>query len=306
MSLPEDYLRYPRRRYGMDHDLYDWSALPDRAPVRWPGDADVALWITPVLEFFPLTPNDGPFRAPGHMVTPFPDLRSFTTKDYGNRVGIFRLLDVLSEHGLPASVPMNAVLADRYPALVAAVTEADHEIIAHGWDMNHLHHGDLDEDAERRIIRATLDRLSSATGQDIAGWMSPARSESANTPRLLAEAGLRYLCDWVNDDMPYPMHTDAGPVIAMPSTQDLDDRKCMIDLGHGEDVWQQQILDAADVLQAEAQRQGGRILHVGLTPYVAGQPFRIGAVRELLADLARRPGFWPATGRQILDAWQAG
>mgnify|MGYP006284187101 FL=1 len=147
MSLPEDYLRYPRRRYGMDHDLYAWSTLPERPKITWPGGKTLALWITPVLEFFPLTPNDGPFRAPGHMVTPFPDLRSFTTKDYGNRVGIFRILRVLSDLGLPASLPINAALAQRYPALIAAVQEAGNEIIAHRWYRNHLHHGGLDSDS---------------------------------------------------------------------------------------------------------------------------------------------------------------
>ena len=131
MTLPDDFLKYPYRRRGMDHDFYEWSSIFERTPIRWPNNELVALWITPSLEFFPMVPNQGPFRAPGHMVIPHPDLRTFSSREYGSRVGAYRIFRVLDELRLKASVPMNSTLATRYPALVDAINRRDWEIIAH-------------------------------------------------------------------------------------------------------------------------------------------------------------------------------
>ena len=121
MTLPEEFLEYPHRGHGMDHDLYPWSNLFARPPVRWPDEALVALWITPVLEYFPIVPNDEPFRAPGHMMIPYPDLRTYSTREYGSRVGAYRLFKALDRFNLKASVVMNAEIALRYPLLVRDV-----------------------------------------------------------------------------------------------------------------------------------------------------------------------------------------
>ncbi|RMF10425.1 MAG: polysaccharide deacetylase [Alphaproteobacteria bacterium] len=304
MSLPSEYLEYPKRRHGMDHDLYPWSNMFDRPPVKWPGDKPIALWITVALEFFPLTPNDGPFRAPGHMATPYPDLRTYTTKDYGNRVGVYRIMRVLDKLGLKATAPVNAAVARRYPPLIEAVNEAGWEIIGHGVDMNSLHYGGLAEDIERAYIAETLSTLREVSGQPVRGWLSPARSESENTPRLLAEAGVDYLCDWVNDDMPYDMSTPAGRITAMPHTYELEDRHVITVLGQLEELWSEQVLDAARRLRREAEKYGGRVLHLSLTPYVIGQPFRIAILEHLLEALVAEGGIWSATGGEIHSAWR--
>lgn len=306
MTLPKDYLEYPKRRHGMDHDLYPWSNMFARPKIAWPGGAKVALWITAALEYFPLTPGDGPFRAPGHMVTPYPDYRTYTIRDYGNRVGIFRIFRVLDRLGLTASAPMNASVAERYPALVEEVTGRGWEVIAHGIDMNHLHHGGMEEAAERAQIEGAASRLRAATGATVRGWLSPARAQSAATPRLLADCGLDYVCDWVNDDLPYAMATPAGGLVSMPFAGDLEDRKLLIELGHPEDTYADELLDAFRLLHAEAGRFGGRILHVPLTPYVTGQPFRIQALESALGRILEHDGVWSATGAEIIDAWLAG
>ena len=126
----------PNRRKGMDHDLYPWSNLFERTPLAWPEGKQVLTWIVIDLEWFPITPNDKPFRAPGHMQTAYPDYRHYTSRDYGNRVGIYRLLDALEKAGAKASIAMNSAIADRYPALVRDIVAAGHEIIAHATDMN--------------------------------------------------------------------------------------------------------------------------------------------------------------------------
>ena len=293
MTLPDEYLKYPHRRRGMDHDLYEAERLHERPRPAWPNGAPVALWVTVALERFPLTPNaEGP-RAPGHMVTPYPDYRSYTARDYGNRVGAYRVLRALDCLGLTATVFASSTLLDHAPGLIEDYARAGHEVAAHGVDMNHVHHDGLTKDAERAQIAACLDRFRSA-GIAPRGWLSPGRFESMRTPALLAEAGLAWLADWDNDDLPYRM---APGITAMPYTEELSDRRCMADLGQHPDTWGAQVRAAYELLAGE----GGRVLHVALTPYVIGQPFRIRGLEAALAPLAN---VWTATGSEIEAAWR--
>ena len=305
MSLPNDYLEYAQRRYGMDHDRYDWSMLPRRKPVVWPGGARVALWVVPALEWFPLDMKGLPFKPPGAMVTAYPDLRHYTLRDYGNRVGIFRIMQALDRHGIRASVAVNAAVAARYPALVQECIQRHWEIIANGQDMDHLHHAGLAREDEKKLIAGTLDVLRKASGQPVRGWLSPAKSESAATLDLLGEAGLDYVCDWVNDDMPYAMRTLSGPIHAMPHPVDMDDTTILVQNHHTEDDFRDQLCDQFDLLYRESATQGGRVMAISLHPWVIGQPYRIQALEDVLRHIMRHKGVWAATGAQILDAWTA-
>lgn len=306
MPLPDDHLRYPMRRHGMDHDLYPWSDLFDRPPVAWPNGARIALWVAPVAQWFPIDGAGRPFKAPGAMTMPYPDLRHYTNRDYGNRVGIYRILDAMAELGIRGSVAMNAAVARRYPALVEAVVAGGHEVVAHGLDMDHVHVGGVAEADEANWVREALHILREASGQAVTGWLSPGRSQSHATLGLLAANGVRYACDWANDDMPYPMATPNGAIHAMPFAQETDDRAVMLDFKHTEDSWLEQVKDRFDVLYRESARHGGRIVSVPLHAWVAGVPYRIGVVREALAYMAGHDGVWAATGAEILDAWRAG
>lgn len=305
MSIPADYLKYPLRRYGMDHDRYDWSMLPRRKPVRWPDDARVALWICPALEWFPLDMKGKPFKAPGGMVTAYPDLRHYTLRDYGNRVGIYRLAKAFARHHLRVSVAVNAAVAVRYPSLVRDCMAWGWEIVANGLDMDHLHYEGLPRADEGKLIATTLDVLRKATGSKIRGWLSPAKSESNATPDLVAAAGIEYVCDWVNDDMPFAMRTSSGPLYAMPHPIDIDDYTILVQNRHAENEFRDQLIDQFDVLYQEAATQGGRIMAISLHPWITGQPYRIGALEEALAHIAGHRGVWSATGAEILEAWKA-
>lgn len=304
MSLPDEFLHYPQRRYGMDHDRYDWSMLHARRPVSWPGGARVALWVVPALEWFPLDMKSQPFRPPGAMVTAYPDLRHYTLRDYGNRVGIFRLMEVLDRFGIRASAAVNAAVAVRYPSLIDACTRRGWEIIANGLDMDHLHHGGLDQDEEQALIARTLEILRTASGQPVRGWLSPAKSESAATLDLITAAGIDYVCDWVNDDMPYAMNSAAGSLHAMPHPLDIDDYTILVQNHHTEDDFRDALCDQFDVLYRESATQGGRIMAISLHPWVIGQPYRIRALEEALQHILAHQGVWNATGAEILDAWK--
>ena len=302
--VTDDYLEYPQRRYGMDHDRYDWSPLPQRKPVAWPGDARIALWVVPALEWFPLDMKGQPFKPPGAMQTAYPDLRHYTLRDYGNRVGIFRIMQALEARGVPASVAVNAAVAVRYPSLLKACVERGWEVIANGLDMDHLHHGGLSEADERQWIAQTLQILRQASGQAVRGWLSPAKSESMHTPDLLAEAGVDYVCDWVNDDMPYAMRTRAGALHAMPHPVDIDDYTILVQNHHTEDDFRDALIDQFDLLYRESSPGDGRVMAISLHPWVIGQPYRISALEEALDHILRHRGVWAATGSQILEAWK--
>jgi peptidoglycan/xylan/chitin deacetylase (PgdA/CDA1 family) len=306
MSVGNEHLEYPQRRYGMDHDRYDWSMLPQRPAVTWPGGARVALWVVPALEWFPLNMRGVPFKPPGAMQTAYPDLRHYTLRDYGNRVGIFRIMQALERHRIPASVAVNAAVAVRYPTLLQACVQRGWEVIGHGLDMDHLHHAGLPVDEERALIAQSLAILRQASGQPVRGWLSPAKSESGATLDLLAEAGLDYVCDWVNDDMPYPMRTSAGTLYAMPHPIDIDDHTILVQNHHTETDFRDQLIDQFNQLHRESATQGGRIMAISLHPWVIGQPYRIGVLEEALAHMMRHKGVWAATGSEILDAWKFG
>jgi allantoinase len=305
MSLDPAYLEYDRRRRGMDHDLYPWSNLFDRPPLAWPSGAGVAVSVVISLEYFPIVPADRPFRAPGHMQTPYPDFRHYTSRDYGTRVGIYRLLDALAAAGAVASFATNAAIAERHPELIADLVAAGHEIVAHSTDMNGTIATGLPEEEERALIAAAGATLETATGTRPRGWMSIARSQSSNTPRLLAEAGFAYMADWVNDDLPYRMTTPAGAIVNVPVNHELSDRQIILTQQHSAESFAEQIRDAHAWLAGEAGRFGPRLLTLHLTPYVVGLPYRIGAIAALLAWLAAREGTAFHTLGDVADALPA-
>lgn len=302
MSLDRAYLDYPKRRYGYDHEVFEWSALHERTPIAWPGGATVAVWLCVSLEWFPITPSDTPFRAPGHMQTAYPDYRHYTARDYGNRVGVYRLLDAFAKAGIQASFATNSAIAERNPQLIADIVAAGHEIIAHSTDMNGTIATGLPIEDETALIGRSLDTLEAATGKRPQGWLSIARSQSWNTPDLLVEAGVRYCCDWVNDELPYRFRNG---LINLPLNHELSDRQMIAVQQQSTDSYAQSIIDAFDWLAGEAQAGGGRMLPLHVTPYIIGLPYRIGAFETLLAQLAARPEVWFATGGEIVDAWSA-
>lgn len=305
MTLDPSYLTYEKRRQGMDHDRYEWSMLYRRAKVQWPGGAKVALLIVPALEWFPLDMANKPFAPPGAMSTAYPDLRHYTLRDYGNRVGIFRLMRVLQARNLRVTAALNAAVAARYPSLVGSIRAADWEVMGHGLDMDHLHHSGLDTTAEADLIRSSLDQLEQAVGTRPRGWLSPAKSQSWNTPDLLQAQGIDYCCDWDNDDMPYAITTDGGPLVSMPVSPDSDDHAILIKNHHTESSFTEQIIDQFECLYAEATDTGSaRIMSIALRPWVIGQPYRIGALEAALDHILARDGVWSATGSDISDAWQ--
>jgi peptidoglycan/xylan/chitin deacetylase (PgdA/CDA1 family) len=305
MSMPESYLDYPSRRYGMDHDRYDWSDLFRRKPVSWPQGARIALSVVTHLQHFPLDMPSKPFKAPGALSMPYPDFRYYTNRDYGNRVGAFRVLTLLREKRLKTTFAINGVIASRYPALVRAVVADGHEIVAHGLDMGKVHHSGLGLDEEDAIVGEALGLLRRATGQKVEGWLSPGRAQGFNTPDILTKNGVTYSLDWANDDLPYETRTKEGPLLAMPLAYETDDRVVANEYFQSEPEWAQQVKDRFDVLYRESAEYGGRIMSLPLHSWVSGMPYRVEYLREVLDYILGHNGVWNAPVGEIAVVFRA-
>ncbi|MDR5654689.1 polysaccharide deacetylase family protein [Ruixingdingia sedimenti] len=305
MPMPDSYLHYPVRRYGMDHDRYDWSDLFTRKPIQWPGGARIALSVVTHLQHFPLDMPAKPFKAPGALSMPYPDFRYFTNRDYGNRIGVFRVLRLLAEKGLRTSFAINGIIASRYPAVIRAVVDGGHEVVAHGLDMGKVHHSGLEPEAEDAIIAEALRLLRAASGQKVEGWLSPGRAQGFNTPELLVKNGVTWSLDWANDDLPYEMRTKEGPLLAMPQAYETDDQVVANEYFHSEPDWVQQVKDRFDVLYRESADYGGRVMSLPLHSWVSGMPYRVEYLREVLDYILSHDGVWCAPVGEIAAAARA-
>jgi len=301
MSLPDDYLTYPKRKRGQDHDRYAMRYVGDRKKKSFSSGAALGVAIVVPLEYFMLNPTGKPFKHPGAMATPYPDLRHYTTRDYGNRVGTFRLLRALREAGVNATFAVNAVLLTRVRPLIDAILDDGHELAAHGYDTDSIHWGGIEPEIEKRYVADTRAAFDAA-GLRPRAWMSPARQQSFQTPDLIAKAGFDICLDWEIDTVPVNMNTNSGDVAAFPMLNELDDRFLLSTKNHDEAAWRDQILEAADMTAAEAPRYGSQVFGFTMTPYIAGLPFRMSAVREILSGLSKRDDIVVDTVSNLTDS----
>jgi allantoinase len=305
MPLPDEHLDYPLRRHGMDHDRYEWSILPRRKPVQWPNGAHLAVWVIAPLTWFPLNMARLPRPPTGAFDDPYPNFRDYTHRDYGNRVGAFRLMETLDRFGVPATAPVNAAVCERYPALVEQGLRHGLEFAGHGLHMALPHDASLIDDEEAEIIATALGTVRRVTGQRVTGWLSPGNGESPNTLDLLAAAGIEYVCDWVNDELPYPLRTKHGPIHAMPYSHDINDATMIWGAHHSPSEFSRQVLDQFHWLHEESRNQGGRIFTLVLHSWCSGQPHRIRMLDRIFEEIVETPGVWMGTGAEILDRFRA-
>ncbi|MBW6399444.1 hypothetical protein KPL78_16420 [Roseomonas sp. HJA6] len=306
MTLPPDYIEYPIRKRAMDHDRYPYRILPRTTPVTWPGEARVALWIAVHVGHFPMDMPLKPFTAPGGMERPYPSYWDFTQRDYGNRIGIYRMMKAMGARGLKGTALLSAALAREYPVLMDEIVGAGWEPACAGLDMAHLHHAEVPEAEERAVVAEAAALLRGRFGNAVTGWHSPAHSESARTPDLVAAEGFTWTSGWVNDDMPYAFATKTGTLTAMPLPQDLSDQRMLFQQNMATEDFTDAILAAHATLDAEARATGGgRILTLAVTPWLMGQPHRAKAFSALLDAILARGSVWNATGAEIAAAWKA-
>ncbi len=287
---------------------YDYVPLPKRGRLTWPNGARVALILTFNLETWDLTkPTDKPYYAGGPAILPdvlpgdTPDFPNFTWREYGQRVGIWRLLDLFDEMGAKASCTTNAVTFERRKAMTDAVLERGWELLAHNWEQGELlTNFAKDPAAERELVLRTLAQFEKYTGRKSAGWLSSSLRSTLNTAGVLAEQGCKFYCDIMNDDQPYMIRTDKGPIVSVPYSNEINDFTFITRKNYTTDQFRDALIEELDVLYEEGAKTA-RIMNVGLHPHVSGRAHRIRALREFIAHAQSLPGVWWATREEIAD-----
>lgn len=290
------------RRLGQDHPHYDWSPIVKRKALRWPNEARVALVVIVNLEHWDW---QLPADAPGAPEGPFrPNLAEYSQHEYGNRVGVFRILKILDRHGIKPTIAMDRTVAESYPFLVAECKKRQLEVMAHGTTARRPLYSEMSVDAERTYIRDSIAAVTKAMGKAPVGWLGPDFAETLHTPGLLAAEGIRYVCDWSNDEQPYTMKVPRGELFSLGVDYDLDDVFIHWNGRRLIDEYRQIMVDQFDGLYRDGEHSG-RLMVVNLHPWVMGWPWRSKYLDSALAHIARHPNVWRASASEVVDWYQS-
>ena len=277
-----------------NHGRFGYRPITRRPHYAWPGGAGLAVYLGFNLEHFAFGEGLGAGIGPG---SPQPDVLNFSWREYGNRVGAWRCLELFDQLGLPAGALINTALYDHCPELVAAFVARGDELVGHGHS-NAERQGVLDEAAERELLLHCRQQMQQHSGAAPAGWLSPWISESRVTPDLLAETGYTYTLNWCHDDQPMPMRTRGGqPLWAVPYPQELNDIPMIVARQMDGKDFAQLIVDQFDEMLEQARTQP-LVMGIALHPYLVGQPYRLRHLRRALQHIAAerdRGGVWFTT-----------
>jgi len=287
---------------------YDFVPTPQRKPLRWPNGNRLAIILTTNFEYWDPVRDDpapfypgGPSIVGGNLAGNVYDNPNYTWREYGQRVGVWRMFDVFDAEGVPSSCTMNAKMALERRPVVEAALERGWEIVAHNYvQTDLLTDFTFDEAAEREVIRQTLKVYEEACGRKAKGWLSSSLRSTLNTIDLLAEEGLLFITDLLNDDQPYLVQTRSGrPMVSVSYTSEVNDFS-FLRQGLTVDSGFQMFKEQFDWLYAESAASG-RFMNIGLHPHVIGQPFRIRALRDFIRYAKQFEGVWFATREEIAE-----
>jgi peptidoglycan/xylan/chitin deacetylase (PgdA/CDA1 family) len=268
--------------------LFPYQAIVDRPPVVWPNGARVAVWVIPNIEHFHL--ELGPSA---------PDVRNYSRRDYGNRVGVWRLMEVMEKHRVRGTVALNGEIARYYPRIMQEVRRLRWELMGHGLTNSAMLTG-LGKDHETSVIARTRQMIEEQ-GERMRGWLGPGLTETWNTLDLLREHGVEYVCDWVNDDLPYRMNNG---LYAIPYSIELNDMPLFNMPSIDIEDFHRRICETFDVLYEEGGRNG-RVMGIALHPFLIGVPHRIRYLDKALSHIAAHDKVWFALGSEIIEAYRA-
>jgi allantoinase len=280
-----------------EHGRFDYSPIVDRPPLRWPKGARVALWVIPNIEHF-LFDRPATRMADGALGLN-PDVLNYSWRDYGVRVGIWRMMDIMEKYGVKGTVALNSDVCQHYPRIIEAGKALGWEWMGHGIT-NSMMFRDQTEAEERAIIQEAMTTITASVGKAPRGWLSPALSETARTPDILAEVGFEYTGNWVNDEQPYPMRVKKGSLISMPYSSEINDIPALLGLHQSPERFAQMICDQFDVLYEDGAKTG-RVMSICLHPFLVGHPHRSKYFATALAHITSRQEVWLATGGEIVD-----
>jgi allantoinase len=274
---------------------FEYSPMISRKPLQWPNRARVALWVILNIEHFDLGKPLTGYGVAGSIV---PDVRNYALRDYGARVGIWRLMDLLDRYKIRGTVALNSNVCEYYPIIVEEGKRRDWEFMGHGMT-NSQALVNLPEAEERQIIRTSIRVIEKKVGKRPEGWLGSALAETYNTLDILAEEGIKYVSDWCNDDQPYLMKLKKGTLISAPYSMELNDLPAFYNYHLAPDQFGRMIKDQFDVLYQEGATSG-RVMAIALHPFIIAQPFRIKYLEEALEYITRHSDVWLTTGSEFV------
>ena len=277
-------------------NLYDYWPYRERPKIRWPEGKKLAFWIAPNIEYYEFNPPKNPLR-PG-WPKPSPDVVGYSQRDWGNRVGHWRLMELMDKYGMRGSISLSTALIDHHPEIIEACVARSWEFFSHGI-YNTRYSYDMDEAQERAMIEDSIKTIQAATGQRIRGYLAPALTHTERTFELLGEYDFWYSCDLFQDDQPQPLKTRQGKVVSMPYSLEVND---VVTYGAlAMDPWRY-----ADILKRhfdqllEEAETSGTVMCIPLHAYLVGQSNRIRPFEEALKHIAgHADDVWITTAAEI-------
>ena len=279
-----------------------YSAIIDRPPLKLPGGARVVVWPIVNVEVWDIgRPMPRQALPPPTGVTRLPDVPHWAWHEYGNRVGFWRLKAALDRLKITPSLSVNARVCLDYPRIAQAARDAGWEFMGHSYDQRPIHL----EPNQRAMIRKAVSVIKKFTGKQPVGWLGPGFTQTLDTPEYLAEAGIRYICDWPVDDEPCEIKTKKGTLLSLPYSIELNDISTILVQRQPAREFAVRCMDYFERLYAESKSRA-KFMSIAVHPYISGTPHRIKYFERVLAALKKKPGvvFW--TGEQIMDWYLAG
>ena len=284
----------------MERPPYDYSPITER-DFDLPDDNNVAFWIVPNIEHFDF---ENPRSLHRYVEEP-PDVNDYSWREYGNRVGVWRVMDILDKHGIKGTVALNSDICKHEPEIVEAGMERGWEFMGHG-ETNSRPMTGLSEPEERTVIRNVRDQIAEMTGEEPRGWLGPARAETFNTPRILAEEGFEYVGDFVNDDQPYRMDIPNHDLYSIPYQTEISDLGLFTGYNMTGEEFQKAVMDQFDVLYEEGKEDGNaKVMAISLHPYLIGLPYRSKYLDRALDYITDHDDVWLTTGGEIIDHYKS-
>ena len=275
---------------------FPYSPIVDRLAWRWPNGSRLALWIIPNIEVFAL--HERMPAGSGNV----PDVPAYGVRDYGNRVGVWRIIEVLDRYRMRATAALNSEVCDACPRIIEEGVRRGWEFMGHG-ESNTRRLTTVTPEDEGRVIHNALERIRRATGGRPEGWLGPGLQETWHTLAHLAAEGLAYVADWVNDDQPYFVDVGGRRLVSVPYSYEVNDKPAYETHHLTPEQFEALVRRQFDVLYRESAT-AARVMAIALHPYITGVPHRIDALDSALAYIAGHPGVWPATGAEIARAYR--
>lgn len=276
---------------------FEYSAIVDRPKLKLPGGKRLIVWPVVNVEEWELTrPMPRGLSLPPGGVAVGPDIQNWGWHEYGMRVGIWRIMEVLRKYRIAPTMSINAKVCETRPRIARAALDAGWEFMAHTYVQMPIHK----VEDQRAMIRQTIDVLKKCTGRTPTGWLGPGRGQTYATLDYIAEAGFKWFGDWVMDDQPFWAKTNHGSILSLPYSVELNDISIMLIQQQESDAMFKRARNAFDQIYRESAN-GARVIAFGVHPYITGAAHRIKYFDAMLAYMRKHKDivFWQ--GEQIYD-----